>query len=104
MCSPMGWLVRLGFGWFGVLIEKPVHGRGNMVTRLTPILLLSMALSSCATHRLPKPVARIVRAPVPSFEHVFVVVDANHYYVDVISNNNDMPFHNHIAPRYSHAP
>ena len=71
-----------------------------MVTRLTPILLLSIAFSSCATHRLPKSVARIVRAPVPSFEHVFVVVEENQNYADVIGNTKDMPFLNTLAARY----
>jgi hypothetical protein len=68
-----------------------------MITRLTPILFLSIALSSCATHRLPKTVARIVRAPVPSFEHVFVVVEENQNYADVIGNTKDMPYLNTLA-------
>src|SRR2546425_3947764 len=71
-----------------------------MVTRLTPILLLSIALSSCATHRLPKSLAWIVRAPVPSFEHVFVVVEENQNYADVIGNTKDMPFLNTLAAQY----
>jgi len=71
-----------------------------MNSRLTPILFLSIALSSCATHRLPKTVARIVRAPVPSFEHVFVVVEENQNYADVIGNTKDMPYLNTLATRY----
>src|SRR5437899_195099 len=71
-----------------------------MVTRLASILLVSIALSSCAIHRLPKPVALIVRAPVPSFKHVFVVVEENQNYADVAGNTKDMPYLNTLAAQY----
>ena len=65
------------------------------------LLLLCMLLLSCgARHRLPKPVAQIVRAPVPSFHNVFVVVEENENYTDVIGNTRDMPYRNLLAARY----
>lgn len=65
-----------------------------------PALLLALMLSACHGHHVPTPVARIARARIPSFEHVFVVVEENENYADVIGNTKDMPYLNMLAARY----
>jgi phosphatidylinositol-3-phosphatase len=63
-------------------------------------LLLVLLLSGCHVHRLPKPLAQIARAPLPSFKHVFVVVEENENYADVIGNSVDMPYLNMLAAKF----
>lgn len=64
---------------------------------LIPAMLLLM---SCGGHRVPAPIARITEAPIPSFDHVFVVVEENESYANVIGNTADMPYLNMLASRY----
>jgi acid phosphatase len=64
------------------------------------VILLMLVLSNCAGHRLPTPLARIAKASVPSFEHVFVVVEENENYGEVIGNTKDMPYLNALASHY----
>jgi phosphatidylinositol-3-phosphatase len=63
-------------------------------------VLVLMVLSYCSPHRLPAPVAKVVRAQVPSFEHVFVVVEENENFSNVVGNTRDMPYLNHLAADY----
>src|SRR5579863_7661605 len=62
--------------------------------------LLLLFLPACHVHRLPTPIAHITRARLPSFKHVFVVVEENQGYADVIGNTQDMPYLNSLAARY----
>ncbi len=64
------------------------------------VLLLGLVLSGCHVHRLPKPLAEIARAPLPAFKHVFVVVEENENYADVIGNTRDMPYLNTLAAKF----
>ena len=68
--------------------------------RLRFAVLLALMLSACSGHRVPTPIARIARAQVPTFEHVFVVVEENENYADVIGNTKDMPYLNTLAAKY----
>lgn len=63
-------------------------------------VLAVWVLSGCAVHHLPAPVARITRARLPSFKHVFVVVEENQGYASVIGNTEDMPYLNGLAAQY----
>jgi phosphatidylinositol-3-phosphatase len=59
-------------------------------------LLLAVVLLSCSTRHVP--VALVpVPATTPRFEHVFVVVEENQSYADVIGNTADMPYLNALA-------
>jgi phospholipase C len=62
--------------------------------------LLLLFLPACYVHRLPTPIAHITRARLPSFKHVFVVVEENQGYANVIGNTQDMPYLNRLAARY----
>ena len=66
--------------------------------RLT-ILLFVVACLSCATRR--GPIASLAApSPTPRFEHVFVVVEENENYDEVIGNTADMPYLNMLAANY----
>jgi len=65
-----------------------------------PVVVLTMALSSCASHRPPISVAASAKVPIQPFGHVFVVVEENENYADVIGNTKDMPYLNMLAARY----
>ncbi len=66
------------------------------------VLLLTVGLVSCAGRHRPAPVpaAPITEAQVPHFEHVFIVVEENENYDDVIGNVKDMPYLNMLADKY----
>lgn len=65
-----------------------------------PVVVLTMALSSCASHRPPIPVAASAKVQIQPFGHVFVVVEENENYADVIGNTKDMPYLNMLAARH----
>jgi len=69
-----------------------------MRLRLT-ILLVVVASVSCATRRPPGTVNPTPPA-ISRFEHVFVVVEENQNYEDVIGNTADMPYLNTLATNY----
>ncbi len=66
------------------------------------LLLLATVLASC-NRQLPA-VSKIPAAPVPvemaRFEHVFVVVEENENYDEVIGNTKDLPYLNALAAKY----
>jgi hypothetical protein len=66
--------------------------------RLT-VLLLVIASVSCATRHASVAVVPIP-APIARFEHVFIVVEENANYNDVIGNTADMPYLNMLAASY----
>jgi hypothetical protein len=64
------------------------------------LVCVTLVLSSCSGRHLPGSLAQITRAQVASFDHVFVVVEENENYADVIGNAKDMPYLNILAARY----
>jgi len=64
-----------------------------------PVVLLTMVLS-CASHHPPISVAASAKVQTQPFGHVFVVVEENENYADVIGNTKDMPYLNMLATRY----
>jgi acid phosphatase len=66
------------------------------------VLLLAVGWVSCASpHRTgPFPAAPIKEAQIAHFEHVFIVVEENESYDDVIGNVTDMPYLNMLADKY----
>jgi len=69
---------------------------------LTLTLVLTANWISCArqppaTTELP---AITAPAPLPRFEHVFVVVEENEGYDEVIGNTKDLPYLNELAAKY----
>ena|SRR2546422_1119958 len=58
-----------------------------------PVVLLTMVLS-CASHHPPISVAASAKVQTQPFGHVFVVVEENENYADVIGNTKDMPYLN----------
>jgi phosphatidylinositol-3-phosphatase len=72
--------------------------RESMRCQLT-ILLLAVTCVSCATRRAP--IASVaISAPIARFEHVFIVVEENENYDEVIGNTADMPYLNTLAANY----
>ena len=69
-----------------------------MRSRLTALLLVVVSVS-CATRRPPGTVNPNPPA-IARFEHVFVVVEENQSYEDVIGNTADMPYLNTLATNY----
>jgi hypothetical protein len=55
------------------------------------LVCVTLVLSSCSGRHLPGPLAQITRAQVASFDHVFVVVEENENYADVIGNAHIPP-------------
>jgi phosphatidylinositol-3-phosphatase len=66
------------------------------------ILLLSAVLASC--NRQQHAVSKVPAVPVPvemaHFEHVFVVVEENENYDEVIGNTKDLPYLNTLVAKY----
>src|ERR1700687_1571556 len=77
--------------------------RGGIRLHLPVLLLLVVAAvscaTSCATRKAPFAVVS-TPAPIPHFEHVFVVVEENANYNDVIGNIADMPYLNTLTSNY----
>jgi len=72
--------------------------RESMRVWLT-IPLLVIASVSCATRHAP--VAAVpIPTPMARFEHVFVVVEENENYNEIIGNTADMPYLNTLAANY----
>ena len=69
-----------------------------MRSQLTALLLVVVSVS-CATRRPPGTVNPNPPA-IARFEHVFVVVEENQSYEDVIGNTADMPYLNTLATNY----
>src|SRR4051812_31172179 len=69
-----------------------------MRSRLALLLLVVVSMS-CATRRPPGTVNPNPPA-IARFEHVFVVVEENQSYEDVIGNTTDMPYLNTLATNY----
>jgi acid phosphatase len=70
---------------------------------ISPSWLLVSAillLAGCDGHQVPAPIARIKEAPIPSFDHVFLIVEENENYANVIGNAEDMPYLNTLASKY----
>jgi len=65
------------------------------------MLFLSVGLVSCNRQQ---PVSEVPAVPVPvemaHFEHVFVVVEENENYDEVIGNTTDLPYLNALAAKY----
>ena len=61
-----------------------------------------MAVLSCARRPVPTavPAAPTTAVQVPRFQHVFVVVEENENYDQVIGNKKDMPYLNELAGHY----
>lgn len=62
--------------------------------------IVVLMLLACQGHHVPAPLAKIVRPQLPAFEHVFVVVEENQNYSNVIGNKADLPYLNSLADRY----
>jgi len=66
------------------------------------VLLLSAGLASC--NRQQPAISEIPAVPLPvemaRFEHVFVVVEENQNYDEIIGNTNDLPYLNSLAQKY----
>src|SRR3954467_11504822 len=75
--------------------------QASMRLRLTVLLVAVVVSTSCGTRRQPiAPAAVPAAAPIPHFEHVFIVVEENENYDDVIGNTADMPYLNQLATHY----
>src|ERR1700758_4317149 len=68
--------------------------------RLAPMFLLVLASLSCARPHLSRPAAPVGSVEVPRFQHVFVVVEENENFDQVIGNTKDMPYLNALAAQY----
>ena len=78
--------------------QQAIDRQATMRFRITAILLMLASLS-CTTRRASNaPVPRPV--PLARFEHVFVVVEENENYDNVIGNTSDMPYLNFLAANY----
>src|SRR5271157_2416232 len=92
------------------ILVKSVHIRpptlcmlDGMRVRLQVLLLVFTASwVSCARHQRGD--AEVPATPIPAemvrFEHVFVVVEENQNYDEVIGNTQDMPYLNSLASKY----
>src|SRR5437660_2414974 len=84
------------------LTIRTIHPSSDQVRmrfRLT-IFFLALISVSCAHRRTPFSAPTIAAQQVPRFEHVFVVVEENQSYDDVIGNTADMPYLNMLATNY----
>lgn len=66
------------------------------MTRIA-VVCCALVLISCSFQRA---VAQTPAPKVPQFRHVFVVVEENQSYDDIIGNNDDMPYLNYLAQTY----
>src|SRR5271169_3201187 len=66
------------------------------------VLLLTASWVSCARQQILVPEVPAVPNPGPMvrFEHVFVVVEENQNYEEVIGNTKDLPYLNTLAAKY----
>ena len=70
--------------------------------RLGAGLVAALAVAACETRAIPAPAHRVVRrVPTVSgpFGHVFIIVEENANYTDVIGDSS-MPYLNRLARRY----
>jgi len=74
---------------------------GTRQTSLLVVAVLSVALlPACGSHGLrPSPVQTPTPSGQPTFNHVFLVVEENHSYSDVIGSSS-MPYLNNLASQY----
>ena len=86
------------------LLRPPALYATSMRSRLLMVVVTIVAANwiSCARHQ--DGVSRISSVPVPvemaHFEHVFVVVEENEGYEQVIGNTTDLPYLNTLAAKY----
>jgi hypothetical protein len=69
---------------------------------LLVVLLLVVSGVSCARQQIGASGVSTASAPaqIPRFEHVFVVVEENENYDEVIGNTQDLPYLNSLAAKY----
>jgi phosphatidylinositol-3-phosphatase len=68
---------------------------------LTVLINISVSSISCSAQQLQdSKTAAPSASPVPRFEHVFVVVEENQNYEEVIGNIKDLPYLNSLAANY----